>query len=64
VNRSDILRTSQFFYDFLTEKDEKVFEKQVKKLGASLVQVKLLKEFSLKDGKADVSISQEAVVFC
>jgi len=45
INRSEVLKSSPFFAEFLTEKDEKKFERLVKNTGNALVKVKTLSEY-------------------
>lgn len=45
INRSEVLKSSPFFAEFLTEKDEKKFERLVKNTGNALVKVKTLLEY-------------------
>ena len=63
MNRDEVLRSSFFLYDFLTEKDKDNFEKIWRGMVTSAPKPKTVADFPMIDGVANVELKQEAVVF-
>ena len=62
INRSEILRTSQFWGDFITLKDMKEWEQAIK-TSQKLKHSRAIKDFLTADGQANVQMLQSTVVW-